>query len=90
MNQRDLPERWKIRIKAYLADKESPYEKLGAEDFPANTVTKLSFTDGSYAKFKYAMILELPEFNEVGVFTEHCGYHIFNAYGLEINTVEQG
>ena len=32
--------------------------------------------------------LNAPEFKEVGIFTEHCGYHIFNLGGTFINLIE--
>jgi hypothetical protein len=51
--------------------------KLGAGDFPTAKVAHIEFPDGSAAQFRYAIVIGAPEISEVGVFTEHCGDHIF-------------
>jgi hypothetical protein len=84
MRHNDLPERWKAKLQDYLIQKGSKYKTLGTSDFPNATVI-LQFEDDSRAEFKYAFILEAPEFEEISLFTEHCGYHIFQAGGLEIS-----
>jgi len=72
-------------IKDYLSNKgESHRVKLNLSDFALNQSVKIDFEDESFAEFKYAFTLALPTLNEVGVFTEHCGYHIFNSRGLKI------
>ena len=84
MTQADLPQRWQAKLKEYLVTKKSSYDTLGAGDFPSNNVLKLTFPDGSSIQFNYALALKAPEFKEIAVFTEHCGYHIFPDYELEI------
>ena len=86
MRHNDLPERWKAKLQDYLIQKGSSCKTLGASDFPSDTVIQLHFEDDSKAEFKYAFILEAPDFKEIGLFTEHCGYHIFQAEGLEISS----
>ncbi|GAB5526978.1 MAG: hypothetical protein Roseis2KO_48500 [Roseivirga sp.] len=89
MQQRDLPQRWQQKITAYLEQKGSGHESgLGAGDFPSNKAVRLKFRDDSYAEFRYTLVIEAPEFDEVGIFTEHCGYHIFSIYGTEISVVD--
>jgi len=87
MKDYDLPERWQTKLQEYIAAKNSPYNDLGAGDFPPDKALKLKFPDGSTAAFKYAMILELPAYHEIAVFTEHCGHHIFPSYRLELEWV---
>ena len=85
MRYNDLPERWKAKLQDYLIQKGSRYKTLGASDFPSDTVIQIHFEDDSKAEFKYAFVIESFEFEEVGLFTEHCGYHIFQAGGLKIS-----
>jgi hypothetical protein len=85
MRHNDLPERWKAKLQDYLIQKGSRYKTLGASDFPIDTVIQIHFEDDSKAEFKYAFVLEAPDFAEIGLFTEHCGYHIFQAGSLEIS-----
>jgi len=86
MDFEDLPERWKIKLKEYLRkNRVSDRDGLGAHDFSSNLVAKIKFDDNSYAEFYYPIVIEAPEFNEVAVFTEHCGYHIFNMIGTHID-----
>ncbi len=89
MKHEDLPERWKNKIKEYQ-EKLGVFNttKLSAYDFFTNKIAKIKFEDGSYAEFRYPLIINAPEFSEAGVFTEHCGYHIFNLGGTYINLVE--
>jgi hypothetical protein len=87
MKHEDLPQRWKDKIKKWLAARGAHgQEKLSAGDFSLDATVKITFEDGSHAQFNYPLVIEAPEWNEVGVFTEHCGYHIFRAgsiYALE-------
>lgn len=78
MNRNDLPPRWKTKIQDYLKEKGSPYKTLSASDFIADKTIEIEFKDGSFARFHYPLVIEAPEFGEVGVMTEHCGYFIFN------------
>jgi len=83
MNCKDLPERWKSKIKEYLKEKGSKYESLGANDFQSDKTVEIKFEDGSYASFKYPLIIEAQEFEEIGIMTEHCGYFIFHKEQIE-------
>ena len=78
MKNSDLPARWNDRIERWVRTRtDDKRNKLGASDFPAAKVADLQFPDGSTAQFRFAVVIEAPEIGEVGVFTEHCGYHIF-------------
>lgn len=77
MNHNDLPQRWKNKITEFLKENGSKYNTLGAGDFSDKTV-EISFEDGSSASFRYPIVIEAPEFNEIGIMTEHCGYFIFH------------
>lgn len=59
--------------------------RLGASDFPHATV-QLTFEDGSEASFRYAFFVEDRERDELAVFTEHCGYHVFSLHGLQFES----
>jgi len=79
MKYEDLPKRWKEKLKVYLKTKKR--DTLRADDFDDSSV-KVKFDDGSICEFNYAFVIPAPEFDEVGIFTEHCGYHLmwFNQY----------
>lgn len=83
MKRKDLPERWKNKIKEYLKEKGSKYDTLGAGDFQIDKTVEVKFEDGSFASFKYPLIIEAPEFEEVGIMTEHCGYFIFHTESIQ-------
>ena len=87
MRDTDLPERWKLKLQEYLIAKGSTRsEKLSASEFPSETTVSIRFEDGSHVEFRYAFVIEAPEFREVAVFTEHCGHHVFPWYdGLEVS-----
>ena len=91
MRHIDLPERWKAKVQDYLtAEGETKYKTLSASDFSAYSTVKITFEDYSKVEFKYAFIIKAPEFNKVGIFTEHCGYHLFPLYeGLELVVEEE-
>jgi hypothetical protein len=87
MNHKDLPERWAGKLKAYLREELGVNrETLSAEDFHYSL--KINFEDGSYAFFGYAFYLLDRDLNEVAVFTEHCGYHIFPLLGTNLELFE--
>ena len=89
MKHGDLPERWKSKIIEYLkASGEGNRSRLSAYDFFPNRKVKIKFEDDSFAEFRFPLVINAPEFNEVGVFTEHCGYHIFNLGGTYLNIVD--
>ena len=85
MKHIDLPQRWKRKIIEYLKSQGEDRDTLEAFDFFPNRIVRIKFEDESYAEFKYALVINAPEFREVGVFTEHCGYHIFNLGGTYID-----
>ncbi|UOG76250.1 hypothetical protein MTX78_06535 [Hymenobacter tibetensis] len=80
MQQADLPERWKTKLRSYLIAKGKSDETLSASEFPTDNVVRIIFEDDSKVEFNYAFSIEAPEFKEVAVFTEHCGYHLFQLY----------
>ena len=82
MQHKDLPERWKNKIKEFLNTEGSKYDTLSASDF-SNKVVEISFEDGSFASFRYPLIIEAPELNEIGILTEHCGYFIFHEEAIQ-------
>jgi hypothetical protein len=89
MKIRDLPLRWKERVERLVQERTGgKRDRLGASDFPAGNVVHLAFPDGSSAHFRFAVVVEAPEIGEVGVFTEHCGYHIFPFVDTQIRIQE--
>ena len=76
MKQQDLPQRWQNNLQNYLKHIGSKYKCLSASDFNYNL--KIEFADDSTAFFRYAFYIIDENLKEVGIFTEHCGYHIFN------------
>jgi hypothetical protein len=88
MKHNDLPERWAKKLKAHLSDElGADRDHLSAMDFSSQSL-KINFQDGSSAFFRYAFYLLDRELNEVAVFTEHCGYHIFPLYGTHLELLE--
>lgn len=88
MKHEDLPVRWAEKLERYLKEKGSNFAPLSASDFGVGSNVHLKFDDGSYAFFKYAFYLVDEDFNEVAIFTEHCGYHIFTLSGTTIELLE--
>lgn len=89
MNHIDLPKRWKLKIKEYLkSNGQDDRNELSAYDFFSNQIVQIKFEDESFAEFRYALVINAPEFKEVGIFTEHCGYHIFNLGGTSIEIID--
>jgi len=90
MRYNDLPERWKAKLQQHVAiTGGGEFRGLSASDFSSSTVA-ITFEDDSKVEFMYAFIIEAPEFREVAVFTEHCGYHIFSLYeGLDLRIIYQ-
>jgi hypothetical protein len=90
MRPTDLPERWQAKLKTYLISKGSEYQTLGASDFPTDGIVRITFEDDSKVEFRYAFVIKASELQEVAVFTEHCGYHLFQFYeGMDLS-VESG
>ena len=89
MKHNDLPERWAKKLSAYLHDERgSDRDHLSATDFATNQSLMISLPDGSSAFLRYAFYLIDRDLNEVAVFTEHCGYHIFPLYGTHLELLE--
>jgi hypothetical protein len=85
----DLPERWKAKLQQHVATTGGgEFRGLSASSF-SSSVVAITFEDDSRVEFRYAFVIKAPEIREVGVFTEHCGYHLFPLYeGLDIQIVE--
>jgi hypothetical protein len=82
---REIPPRWLDAVRQHIrAGTGEERDHLMAFDFPSGQSIRLAFPDGSYAYFRYAFYLRDVARSEVAVFTEHCGYHFFPAYDLEI------
>ena len=88
MKHKDLPQRWKDKIEIYLQKQGSKYKELSSYDFSLNQNIKIIFDDGSNAFFKDSFYWTDSELKEVAVFTEHCGYHIFNLGEILLETVD--
>lgn len=89
MRHDDLPPRWKAKIRQWISTYgDDSHARLGAGDFPSSSCVHLKFEDGSTAAFNFAIVMEAPELNEIGFFTEHCGYHIFSLDGTHVARIE--
>ena len=90
MTTNDLPLRWRERVERFVQDRSGgKRRRLGATDFPAGKIVHLEFPDGSSAHFRFAFVIEAREINEVGIFTEHCGYHVFPAADTVVHIQEE-
>ena len=77
-----LPTHWQEWVRRWALDNsDGKHDRLGAHHF--NGCVKLQFADGSYALFEYAFYAVDTVRNELAVFTEHCGYHVFPLHGLQ-------
>ncbi|MFC1834097.1 hypothetical protein ACFL2Q_05100 [Thermodesulfobacteriota bacterium] len=80
-----LPKHWQEWINMYAKDKSGgEYDTLNYRDFTG--YVHLKFPDGSYAFFEYAFCVEYEERQELAVFTEHCGYHVFPLPDLQYSS----
>ena len=70
-----LPAHWQENVQEYIGRPGSKYDELSATDFVLDL--RITFEDGSSAFFNYAFYLPDTEAQEIAVFTEHCGYHIY-------------
>jgi hypothetical protein len=85
--QKYLPDHWNdwIREKA-LTDSDGEWEVFNLYHHFGSDLT-VWFEDGSVIKFKHAFAGESEEHDELAVFTEHNGYHVFPASSVvKINT----
>lgn len=79
----DLPKRWKTKLEDHIRQEFGENrDKLATGDFQQNL--KITFADGSYSFFYFAFYILDQQANEVAVFTEHCGYHIFPLYDTKL------
>lgn len=62
-------------------------DHLSATDFPSGQAVRLSFPDGSFAYFEHAFFIKDPVRQQVAVFTEHCGYHVFPLADIAVVTL---
>ena len=84
MREQDLPERWRNRVVEHaLKVSDGKYRDLGISAFGRRHI-ELVFPDGSRIFFRYAFTLEDQNAAELGVFTEHCGYHVFPLTDTEV------
>ncbi len=90
MKHSDLPERWKTRLIQWIREfADDERTELAAQDFPISHSVHIKFEDDSEARFEYAILIEEPQLREIGVFTEHCGYHIFPLGGTHVARIEK-
>jgi len=76
MRYEDLPQYWQDKVTGYIKETfNEDRKRLGAEDFRHSIV--LHLPDKSFVYFNYAFYIVDREKNEVGIFTEHCGHHVF-------------
>jgi hypothetical protein len=72
----NLPIHWQQWIEQYAKEASNgKWNRLGASDFDGSV--KIRFSDGSFLMFEYAFYAIDEAKNELAVFTEHCGYHVF-------------
>lgn len=89
MSRQEIPARWLDAVRRHVrAMHGEERDHLLAHDFASGRSVRLAFPDGSHAFFRYAFHLRDDAGREVAVFTEHCGYHFFPAYDLEIEVLE--
>lgn len=93
MRKEELPDRWLRRREQYTDEKygvDYAYRGLlGAGDFPCGSLVHVHLEDGSQALFRYAFYIAALEWQEVAVFTEHCGYHIFPIEDTRLQTYDE-
>ncbi len=71
-----LPPHWQEWVEHWARDQSGgKWNRLGAPDF--NGCVKLTFPDDSHALFEHAFYAVDEDRQELAVFTEHCGYHVF-------------
>lgn len=90
MKYEDLPTRWKTKIIEYLRSQgETERTQLTTFDFYSNLIVQTKFDDGSFAEFRYPLVINAPEFDELGIFTKRCGHHIFNLSSTYVNVISE-
>jgi len=82
-----VPERWQQQFDTFLDENISgEHRDLGSFNFRHSVFIR--FPDGSHVMFRYAFYLIDRNLNEIAVFTEHCGYHIFPIFDTEIELLD--
>ena len=85
--QQYLPKHWNDWIRHFsLSSSNGKYSELGAGVVRGHV--RLVFQDGSNAFFQDAFFIEDESREEIAVFTEHCGYHVFSSRGLRAEYFE--
>ncbi len=69
----DLPAHWQEYIRKQ--------DWFDLKQFSSNV--SIQFEDGSNCFFRYAFLVQDSDRGEIAVFTEHCGYFVFQMRGLE-------
>jgi hypothetical protein len=89
VSRHEIPARWLDAVRRHIrATRGEERDHLLVYDFADGRSVRLAFPDGSHAFFRDAFHLRDEAGREVAVFTEHCGYHFFPAYELEIEVLE--
>jgi hypothetical protein len=84
-----VPDDWKPRLREYLRERHGQdRDQLSAGDFSAQQSVVIRFPDGSQVLFRYAFALRNEAAQEVAVFTEHCGYHVFPLDDVKLEIVQ--
>lgn len=84
-----LPEHWKATIREHVQrTRGEDWDSLSVYDFRSDQHVHIRFPDGSYAFYRYAFFIVNREAQEVGVFTEHCGYFFYPLSALEHGGME--
>ncbi len=84
MKETELPAHWKALIEKRVQERSGGrFKNLGAADFPPGQAVDIRFPDGSVASFMSAFLVVDEERQELGVFTEHSGHHLFPLPGLQ-------
>ena len=83
-----IPDYWKSLVRAHiLRTRGVDRDSLGASDFPNDRSVRVEWPDKSFAVFRHAFFLRDEARQEVGVFTEHCGYYFLStAHNLVVVT----
>jgi hypothetical protein len=80
-----VPETWEPRLRRYLRERHGEErECFSAGDFPCDQSIVIRSPDGSYSVFRYAFAIVDEAADEVAVFTEHRGYHVFTLVDAEV------
>jgi hypothetical protein len=80
-----VPDAWKARLWQYLRERSGQdRERLSAGDFSPEQRVSIRFPDGSYVLSRHAFAIRDEAADEVVVFTEHCGHHVFPLGDAEV------